>query len=123
MKVSLEELAREANSTIGIGTAWLSVIKQAVKIKCKKMPPRDFGYQEWNEDAFEDVVQDIVEKRLLKKGGVQYVLAESTSAAHAQAAIFRLVQLGLADLREPSVVDNIYDNLTRRLLEMGHKPK
>jgi hypothetical protein len=119
MKINLEELAIEANSSVGIGKAWLAVIEQAVKTKCRKMPPRDFGYQEWNQDVFDDVVQDVVEKRLLNKGGIQYVLAEATSAAHAQAAIYRLVALGLDDLREPSVVNNIYENLKRRLEDRG----
>ena len=119
MKITLEELAIEANSSGGIGKAWLAVIEQAVKTKCRKMPPRDFGYQEWNQDVFDDVVQDVVEKRLLNKGGIQYVLAEATSAAHAQAAIYRLVALGLDDLREPSVVNNIYENLKRRLEDRG----
>ena len=120
MRVTLEDLTQEAKSGVGIGRAWLAIVEQAVTTKVNKMPPRDFGFQEWNKDAIEDIVQEVVEKRLLSKGGVEYVLAESTSTPHAQAAIYRLVALGLADLREPSVVNNIYDNLNRRLLDRGH---
>lgn len=120
MRASLEDLIQEATSGDGIGSAWLGIVKQAVSSKVKKMPPRDFGFQEWNQDAIEDIVQEVVEKRLLSKGGVEYVLAEATTTPHAQAAIYRLVALGLADLRQPSVVNNIFDNLLRRLLERGH---
>lgn len=120
MKISLEELTQEAMSQTGIGGAWLTIVKQAVTSKSRKMPPSDFGFQEWNRDAIEDVVQDVVEKRLLNKGGIEYVLAEATSTPHAHAAIHRLVALGMDDLREPSVVNNIYDNLKRRLQNLGH---
>lgn len=120
MRITLEELTQEASSQTGIGGAWLTIVKQAVTSKTGKMPPRDFGFQEWNRDAIEDVVQDVVEKRLLNKGGIAYVLAEATSTPHAHAAIHRLVALGLDDLREPSVVNNIYDNLKRRLQDRGH---
>ena len=116
----MEELTQEARSSAGIGTAWLSVVEQAVRTKSRKMPPRDFGFQEWNQDAIEDITQEVVEKRLLNKGGIEYVLAEATSTSHAQAAIYRLVALGMDDLREPSVVNNIYDNLKRRLQDRGH---
>jgi hypothetical protein len=120
MRISLEDLTQEAESGVGIGSAWLAIVEQAVSTKIRKMPPRDFGFQEWNQDAIEDIVQEVVEKRLLSKGGIEYVLAEATSTPHAQAAIYRLVALGLADLREPSVVNNIFDNLNRRMLDRGH---
>jgi hypothetical protein len=120
VRITLEDLTQEAKSGAGIGRAWLTIVEQAVSAKVHKMPPRDFGFQEWNQDAIEDIVQEVVEKRLLSKGGIEYVLAEATSTPHAQAAIYRLVALGLADLREPSVVNNIFDNLNRRLLDRGH---
>ena len=118
-KVTLEELVQEANSAGRIGQAWIRVVGSAVRSKVKNRPPRDYGFQDWNQEAIDDVVQEVFERRILNKGGLEYILAEATTTDHAHACIHRLVSLALADMREPSVLNNIFDNLERRFTAKG----
>ena len=118
-KVTLEELVQEANSASRIGQAWIRAVGSAVRSKVKSRPPRDFGFQDWNQEAIEDVVQEVFERRILNKGGLEYILAEATTTDHAHAGIHRLVGLALADMREPNVLNNIFDNLERRFAAKG----
>jgi len=118
-KVTLEELVQEAHSADRIGQAWIRVVGGAVRSKVKNRPPRDYGFQDWNQEAIDDVVQEVFERRILNKGGLEYILAEATTTDHAHAGIHRLVSLALADMREPSVLNNIFDNLERRFAAKG----
>ena len=118
-KVTLEELVQEANSASRIGQAWLRIVGSAVRSKVKNRPPRDYGFQDWNQEAIDDVVQEVFERRILNKGGLEYILAEATTTDHAHAGIHRLVGLALADMREPNVLNNIFDNLERRFAAKG----
>jgi len=118
-KVTIEALIEEAESKNGIGKAWLQVVETAVRSKVRGKPPKAFGYQEWDEATIQDVVQDVIERRILKKGGKEYILAEATTTDHAYAAIHRLVNLALHDMREPNVLNNIFDNISRRFTEIG----
>jgi len=118
-KVTIEALIEEAESKNGIGKAWLQVVETAVRSKVRGKPPKAFGYQEWDEATIQDVVQDVIERRILKKGGKEYILAEATTTDHAYAAIHRLVNLALHDMREPNVLNNIFDNIYRRFTEIG----
>ena len=90
-KVSLQELTDEAMSSSGLGKAWLQVVHAAVKSKVRRMPPRDFGFQEWDEATIEDVVQEVFVRRILNRGGKEYILAEASTTDHAHAGIYRLV--------------------------------
>jgi len=118
-KVTIEELIEEAESKSGIGKAWIQVVETAVRSKVRGKPPKVFGFQEWDEATIQDVVQEVFERRILKKGGKEYILAEATTTDHAYAGIYRLVSLALSDMREPNVLNNIYENLTRRFSEIG----
>lgn len=118
-KVTIEALIEEAESKNGIGKAWLHVVETAVRSKVRGKPPKAFGYQEWDEATIQDVVQDVIERRILKKGGKEYILAEATTTDHAYAGIHRLVNLALHDMREPNVLNNIFDNVSRRFTEIG----
>lgn len=118
-KVTLEELVQEANSASRIGQAWLRIVDSAVRSKVRTRPPRDYGFQDWNQEAIDDVVQEVFERRILNKGGLEYILAEATTTDHAHAGIHRLVGLALADMREPNVLNNIFDNLERRFAAKG----
>jgi hypothetical protein len=118
-KITLEELVQEANSPSRIGQAWIRIVHDAVKSKVRNRPPRDYGFQDWNQEAIDDVVQEVFERRILKKGGLDYILAEATTTDHAHAGIHRLVSLALADIREPNVLNNIFDNLERRFAAKG----
>jgi hypothetical protein len=118
-KVTIEELIEEAESKSGIGKAWIKVVETAVRSKVRGKPPKVFGFQEWDEATIQDVVQEVFERRILKKGGKEYILAEATTTDHAYAGIYRLVNLALSDMREPNVLNNIYENLTRRFSEIG----
>lgn len=125
--VTLEELIQEANSASQVGQAWVRIVEFAVRSKVKKRPPRDYGFQIWNEDAINDIVQEVFARRILKKGGLEYILAEATSSSHAHAGIHRLVSLALSDIREPNVLNNIFDNLKLRFaaegIELGQQKK
>ena len=118
-KVTLDELVQEANSSSRVGKAWLRIVESAVRSKVRNRPPRDYGFQEWNQEAIDDVVQEVFERRILSKGGLEYILAEATTSDHAHAGIHRLVGLALADMREPNVLNNIFDNLKRRFISKG----
>ena len=118
-KVTLEELVQEANSASRIGQAWLRIVGSAVRSKVRIRQPRDYGFQDWNQEAIDDVVQEVFERRILNKGGLEYILAEATTTDHAHAGIHRLVGLALADMREPNVLNNIFDNLERRFAAKG----
>ena len=118
-KITIEELIEEAESKNGIGKAWLQVVETAVRSKVRGKPPKAFGYQEWDEATIQDVIQDVFERRILKKGGKEYILAEATTTDHAYAGIHRLVNLALSDMREPNVLNNIFDNISRRFFEIG----
>ena len=118
-KITIEELIEEAESKNGIGKAWIQVVETAVRSKVRGKPPKAFGYQEWDEATIQDVVQDVFERRILKKGGKEYILAEATTTDHAYAGIHRLVNLALSDMREPNVLNNIFDNISRRFSEIG----
>jgi hypothetical protein len=118
-KITIEELIEEAESKNGIGKAWIQVVETAVRSKVRGKPPKAFGYQEWDEATIQDVVQDVFERRILKKGGKEYVLAEATTTDHAYAGIHRLVNLALSDMREPNVLNNIFENISRRFSEIG----
>lgn len=118
-KVTLEELVQEANSASRIGQAWLRIVGSAVRSKVRDRPPRDYGFQDWNQEAIDDVVQEVFERRILNKGGLEYILAEATTTEHTHACIHRLVGLALADMRAPNVLNNIFDNLKRRFASKG----
>ena len=118
-KVTIEELIQEAESINGIGKAWIQVVKTAVRSKVRGKPPKAFGYQDWDEATIEDIVQEVFERRILKKGGKEYILAEATTTDHAYAGIHRLVNLALSDMREPNVLNNIFENISRRFSEIG----
>jgi uncharacterized protein YlaN (UPF0358 family) len=118
-KVTIEELIEEAESINGIGKAWIQVVKTAVRSKVRGKPPKAFGYQDWDEATIEDITQEVFERRILKKGGKEYILAEATTTDHAYAGIHRLVNLALSDMREPNVLNNIFENISRRFSEIG----
>ena len=118
-KVTIDDLREEAESKSGIGKAWIQVVETAVRSKVRGKPPKVFGFQEWDEATIQDVVQEVFERRILKKGGKEYILAEATTTDHAYAGIYRLVSLALSDMREPNVLNNIYENLARRFSEIG----
>lgn len=118
-KVTIEELIEEAESKSGIGKAWIKVVETAVRSKVRGKPPKVFGYQEWDEATIQDIVQEVFERRILKKGGKEYILAEATTTDHAYAGIHRLVNLALSDMREPNVLNNIFENISRRFSEIG----
>ena len=77
--MTLEELVQEANSASRIGQAWLRIVGSAVRSKVRNRPPRDYGFQDWNQEAIDDVVQEVFERRILNKGGLEYILAEATT--------------------------------------------
>ena len=118
-KVTIEELREEAESKSGIGKAWIQVVETAVRSKVRGKPPKVFGFQEWDEATIQDVVQEVFERRILKKGGKEYIIAEATTTDHAYAGIHRLVNLALSDMREPNVLNNIFENISRRFSEIG----
>lgn len=118
-KVTIENLIEEAESASGIGKAWVQVVESAVRKKVRSRPPQDYGFREWDQATLQDVVQEVFERRILSQGGMEYVLAEATSTDHAHAAIYRLVGLALSDMREPNVLNNIFDNLNRRFSAIG----
>lgn len=118
-KITIEELIEEAESKNGIGKAWIQVVETAVRSKVRGKPPKAFGYQKWDEATIQDVVQDVIERKILKKRGKEYILAEATTTDHAYAGIHRLVNQALSDMREPNVLNNIFDNISRRFSEIG----
>jgi DNA-binding CsgD family transcriptional regulator len=111
----LEALLTE-HASERLGPLWLAEITKAASI-AKRYNPRIYAQSSvWDEGALSDVVQDVVE-RMLVKSQVEYICDVANDFGHARALVYRQVKMTLADRRQRTSVDNLFDRAKERLAE------
>jgi hypothetical protein len=107
----------DEHRTSGIGALWLTLIREAASRTARRYSPVIYARAaQWDEDAIGDLVQDVVE-RLLSKAQLDYICDVASDFGHARALVYRQVKLVLADRRQRTAVDNLFDRATVRLSE------
>ncbi len=92
-----------------LGPLWLREIETAVPRVARRYPPAVYARSfEWDDDAIRDLVQDVVE-RMLVKGQAEYICDTANDFGHARALIYRQVKMTLIDRRQRTAVDNLFD--------------
>lgn len=111
----LEALTAE-HAAERLGPLWLAEIAKAATI-VKRYNPRIYAQTSvWDESALNDLVQDVVE-RMLVKSQVEYICDVANDFRHARALIYRQVKMTLADRRQRTSIDNLFDRAKKRLAE------
>lgn len=97
------------------GPLWIAEIQTAASRVARRYPPAVYARSAaWDDDAIRDLVQDVVE-RMLVKGQAQYICDVANDFGHARALIFRQVKMTLIDRRQRNAVDNLFDRAVGRL--------
>ncbi|GEL94873.1 helix-turn-helix transcriptional regulator [Cellulomonas composti] len=111
-----------------LGPLWLREIETAVPRVARRYPPAVYARSfEWDDDAIRDLVQDVVE-RMLVKGQAEYICDTANDFGHARALIYRQVKMTLIDRRQRTAVDNLFDRAVECLSappfkQAGKKPR
>ncbi|MFV8053899.1 hypothetical protein [Mycobacterium sp. 48b] len=101
----------------GIGSRWLQEIKTAAsRVTRRYSPPVYARSATWDDEAINDLVQDVVE-RMMAKGQAEYICDVANDFGHARALIYRQVRMTLIDRRQRTAVDNLFDRAVDRLGE------
>lgn len=117
----LEALIAE-HASERLGPLWLAEITKAANI-AKRYSPRIYAQSSvWDEGALSDLVQDVVE-RMLAKSQVEYICDLANDFGHARALIYRQVRMTLADRRQRTSIDNLFDRARERLAEAPFEVK
>ena len=112
----IEEFEREV-----IGSAVLQEIRKACHTRARKYPPSIYGGSStWDEDAINDLVQDVVVARLLGENQIYYLFDVSGTIKDWRALLDRQIRITLARRRVRTVVDNMLDR-ARRVLRRDDK--
>lgn len=112
----LQALIDERNSD-GLGALWFGEIRTAVTRVARRYPPAAYARtSSWDEDAFDDLAQDVGE-RMITKGQIDYICDVANDFGHARALIYRQVKMTLIDRRQRTAVDNLFDRAAERLCE------
>lgn len=102
----------------GLGPRWLQEIQTAASRITRRYSPSVYARSAaWDEEAVDDLVQDVVE-RMLTKGQAEYICDVANDFGHAQALIYRQVRMTLIDRRQRTAVDNLFDRAVERLGEL-----
>jgi DNA-directed RNA polymerase specialized sigma24 family protein len=101
----------------GIGPRWLQEIQMAASRVARRYSPMLYARSAaWDEEAINDLVQDVVE-RMLTKAQAQYICDVANDFGHARALIYRQVRMTLIDRRQRTSVDNLFDRAVERFGE------
>ncbi|MGV0813734.1 hypothetical protein ABQF34_17370 [Mycolicibacterium boenickei] len=112
LEVLVEEYERR-----GVGPRWLQEIQTAASRVARRYSPSVYARSAaWDDEAVNDLVQDVVE-RMLAKGQVEYICDVANDFGHARALIYRQVRMTLIDRRQRTAVDNLFDRSVERLGE------
>ncbi len=113
--MKLSEMRREYESDI-IGPLLLQEIRAVCSARARKYPPSIYGLSsEWDEEAVDDLVQDVVVKRLIGERQIDYLFDVARTASDWRALLDRQVRITLARRRVRTVVDNLIDRAKRAL--------
>jgi DNA-directed RNA polymerase specialized sigma24 family protein len=112
LKALIEEHERS-----GMGSRWLHEIQTAAPRVARRYSPSVYARSAtWDDEAVNDLVQDVVE-RMLAKGQAEYICDVANDFGHARALIYRQVRMTLIDRRQRTAVDNLFDRAVERLSE------
>lgn len=112
LEILIEEYERR-----GVGPRWLQEIQTAASRVVRKYSPSVYARSAaWDDEAANDLVQDVVE-RILTKGQAEYICDVANDFGHARALIYRQVRMTLIDRRQRTAVDNLFDRAVERLGE------
>lgn len=112
----LEEFEREV-----IGPNVLQEIHRACYTRARKYPPSIYGRSStWDEDAVNDLVQDVIVDRLLGENQIYYLFDVSRTIKDWRALLDRQIRITLSRRRVRTVVDNMLDR-ARRVLRRDDK--
>jgi DNA-directed RNA polymerase specialized sigma24 family protein len=111
---NLRALIQEQES-VGVGRLWLDEIRMAAPRVARRYSPSVYARTAaWDNDAIDDLVQDVVE-RMMVKGQAEYICDVANDFGHARALIYRQVKMTLIDRRQRTAVDNMFDRAVERL--------
>ena len=112
LQALIDEHARQ-----GLGRLWLDEVGKAARHLARRYSPWAYARAStWDDDAINDLVQDVVE-RMITKGQAEYICDTANDFGHARALIYRQVRMTLIDRRQRTAVDNLYARAVDRLGE------
>ena len=107
----------EEHERCSIGPRWLQEIQLAAPRVARRYSPMVYARSAaWDEEAINDLVQDVVE-RMLTKAQAQYICDVANDFGHARALVYRQVRMTLIDRRQRTSVDNLFDRAVERFGE------
>lgn len=113
--MNLLQLRREYEKEV-IGPDVLEEVRRASRARARKYPPIIYGLSSsWDEEAIDDLVQDVVTHRLLGESQIDYLFDVARNIDHWRALLNRQVSITLARRRVRTVVDNLLDRAKRSL--------
>jgi hypothetical protein len=97
------------------GLLWLQETSDAARAVCVRYPPLIYARRHrWDEDAIDDLTQEVTVHRMLEKSQVEYICDTAHDLLHARRLVRRQVRMTLLTRRSWTVVDN----LIRRAMEV-----
>ena len=99
-----------------IGFAILAEVRRACSSRARRYPPAVYARSAtWNDDAVDDLVQDVITHRLLGERQLDYLFDVGRTIDTWRALLDRQVRITLARRRVRTVVDNLLDRAKRLL--------
>lgn len=93
-----------------IGFSILAEVRRACASRARRYPPAVYARSAtWNEDAIDDLVQDVITHRLLGERQLDYLFDVGRTIDAWRALLDRQVRITLARRRVRTVVDNLLD--------------
>ena len=107
------EALKSEHLQVRLGRLWLGLVRSVAKGICARYPGREYGAvsPSWGEDDVDDLVSEVVLKRLLEQGQIEYIVAASTSVDAARGLVGMHVKQVLASRRVPTQADRVADRL------------
>jgi hypothetical protein len=103
-----------------LGLLWIQLTESVVRGVCRNYPAGKYGATgEWTEEDIEDLVQDVIEKRLITDGQIEYIVAHAKSVSSARGLIGMHVKQTLAARLVPTQADRVGDRLWDQFQRLG----
>ena len=113
--MSIADLRTEYEREV-IGLAILAEVRRACSFRPRRYPPTVYARSAtWNDDAIDDLVQDVITHRLLGERQLAYLFDVGRTIDAWRALLDRQVRIALARRRVRTVVDNLLDRAKRLL--------
>jgi hypothetical protein len=116
--VTLDEL-RVEHLTQGIGPGIAALLGRVVKATAPIYPAAEYaGSPDWSPELLEDVLQDWVEDRLVRRGGLAAMMASAATLPSLRKALTTSFRQHLINRRRRSSASNLFKR-TQEMLETG----